>query len=108
MLPRIAESGSLRAVTGCIAMDRGFKSLRVGAGGYSLRDKYIRYASIRQEKMRDPKPNLRLMARRIREIRRFDLTQGEFARILGISQAQLLKTFSEKSIDWILTGEGGS
>lgn len=62
------------------------------------------------------------MARRIREIRGFDLTQREFARILGISQAQLskyekaqsvptvelllkLKQFSGRTIDWILTGE---
>ena len=79
--------------------------------------------STRQEKITDLKPNLKLISRRIREIRGFDLTQGEFARILGISQAQLskyelgqstptveillrLKKFSGKSIDWILTGEG--
>jgi len=66
-------------------------------------------------------PNLAAIARRIREIRGFDLTQGEFAKILGISQAQLskyelgqstptveilikLKKFSGRSIDWILTG----
>lgn len=66
-------------------------------------------------------PNLASIARRIREIRGFDLTQGEFAKILGVSQAQLskyelgqstptvdillrLKKFSGKSIDWILTG----
>ena len=79
-------------------------------------------ASTRQEKISDLKPNLKLVARRIREIRGFDLTQTEFARILGISQAQLskyekaqsvptvelllrLKKFSNRSIDWILTGE---
>lgn len=62
------------------------------------------------------------MARRIREIRGFDLTQSAFAKILGISQAQLskyekaqsvptvelllkLKSFSGKTVDWILTGE---
>ena len=66
-------------------------------------------------------PNLAAIARRIREIRGFDLTQGEFAKILSISQAQLskyelgqstptveillrLKKFSGRSIDWILTG----
>jgi transcriptional regulator with XRE-family HTH domain len=66
-------------------------------------------------------PNLASIARRIREIRGFDLTQGDFARILDISQAQLskyelgqstptveillkLKKFSGRSIDWILTG----
>ena len=68
-----------------------------------------------------PTPNLAAIARRIREIRGFDLTQGEFAKILAISQAQLskyelgqstptveillkLKKFSGRSIDWILTG----
>ena len=66
-------------------------------------------------------PSLASIARRIREIRGFDLTQGEFAKILGVSQAQLskyelaqstptveillkLKKFSGRSIDWILTG----
>jgi transcriptional regulator with XRE-family HTH domain len=80
-------------------------------------------ATGRQEKISDLTPNLKAIARRIREIRGFDLTQVEFARILGISQAQLskyekaqsvptvelllkLKSFSKKSIDWILTGEG--
>jgi len=59
---------------------------------------------------------------RIREIRRFDLTQAEFGRILGLPQTQVskyelglseptvevllkLRAFSGKSIDWILTGE---
>jgi len=77
--------------------------------------------SIRQEKISELKPNLKAVARRIREIRGFDLTQGQFAKILGISQAQLskyekaqsvptvdlllkLKSFSGKSTDWILTG----
>jgi transcriptional regulator with XRE-family HTH domain len=60
--------------------------------------------------------------RRIREIRGFDLTQAEFAKILDIGQTQLsryeigrilpptevlwkLRAYSGKSIDWILTGE---
>ncbi len=77
---------------------------------------------MRQENISDLKPNLRAISRRIREIRGFDLTQGRFARILGISQAQLskyekaqsvptlellykLKSFSGKSIDWIVSGE---
>jgi len=80
-------------------------------------------ATTRQEKIASLKPNLKAMSRRIREIRGFDLTQGQLAEILGISQAQLskyekaqsvptvelllkLKSFSGKSIDWILTGEG--
>ena len=62
------------------------------------------------------------IARRIREIRGFDLNQGQFAKRLGISQAQLskyergqniptieillkLKAFSGKNIDWIVSGE---
>jgi len=66
--------------------------------------------------------DLKSVGRRIREIRGFDLTQGDFGRILGITQAQLskyelglsaptpdillrLKAYSGKSIDWILTGE---
>ena len=69
-----------------------------------------------------PTINLRAMGRRIREIRGFDLTQVRFAKILGITQAQLskcergknaptlelllkMKHFSGKSIDWIVTGE---
>ncbi len=80
-------------------------------------------ATTRREKIAGLKPNLKAIARRIREIRGFDLTQGQFAEILGISQAQLskyekaqsvptvelllkLKSFSKRSIDWILTGEG--
>ncbi len=75
--------------------------------------------------LRSPKQvaaDLKAIGRRIREIRGFDLTQGEFGRILGITQAQLskyelglsaptpdillrLKAYSGKSIDWILTGE---
>lgn len=67
-------------------------------------------------------PDLRAIGRRIREIRGFDLTQAEFGRILGVRQAQLskyekghsvptlelllsLKSYSGKSIDWIVTGE---
>jgi transcriptional regulator with XRE-family HTH domain len=67
-------------------------------------------------------PNLKAIGRRIREIRGFDLSQGEFGRILGIGQAQVakyekgqsaptvvlllrLKAHSGRSIDWILSGE---
>src|SRR5882724_3774838 len=67
-------------------------------------------------------PDLKAIGRRIREIRGFDLTQTEFGEMLGISQTQLsdyelgrstptvhillkLKTFSGKSVDWILTGD---
>jgi transcriptional regulator with XRE-family HTH domain len=66
--------------------------------------------------------DLRLVGRRIREIRGFNLSQREFGQILGITQAQLskyelglsaptpdillkLKSYSGKSIDWILGGE---
>ena len=92
------------------------------AQAYSHKETYIRMASSRQEKVLDLKPNLKAIARRIREIRGFDLTQSEFAKILGISQAQLskyekaqsvptvellfkLRKFSGKSIDWIVAGE---
>jgi len=68
--------------------------------------------------------DLKAVGRRIREIRGFDLTQAEFGRMLGIAQTQLskyelgqsaptlevllkLKTYSGKTIDWILTGELG-
>lgn len=63
-----------------------------------------------------------VIGRRIRHIRGADLTQEEFARVLGVGQTQLfryelgqnaptlnillrLKIYSEKSIDWILLGE---
>ncbi len=71
--------------------------------------------------------DLKAIGRRIREIRGFDLTQAEFGRMLGVGQTQLsnyelglsaptleillkLKTYSGRSVDWILTGEesGGS
>ena len=62
------------------------------------------------------------IGRRIRQLRGFDLNQGEFAKMLGISQAQLskyergenvptlellarLKALSGKSLDWIVDGE---
>jgi transcriptional regulator with XRE-family HTH domain len=78
----------------------------------------------RQEKSSEPKVDRKAVARRIREIRGFDLTQGEFARTLGVSQAMLskyergrntptldillkLKAFSGKTIDWIVAGEAG-
>ena len=68
-------------------------------------------------------PDLRTLGRRLRELRGFDLTQGELAKELGISQSQLskyergvaappadilffIKQRFEVSIDWLLTGEG--
>jgi DNA-binding XRE family transcriptional regulator len=68
------------------------------------------------------RPDLQAIGRRIREIRSFDLTQAEFGRLLGVGQTQMskyemgqsvptlelllrLKTYSGKSIDWIVTGE---
>jgi transcriptional regulator with XRE-family HTH domain len=66
--------------------------------------------------------NLRAIGRRIRQIRGVRFTQVEFSRILGIGQTQLsryelgqsaptlriiliLRTFSGRSSDWILTGD---
>jgi transcriptional regulator with XRE-family HTH domain len=68
-------------------------------------------------------PDLRTLGRRLRELRGFDLTQGELAKELGISQSQLskyergvaappadilfyIKQRFQISIDWLLTGEG--
>jgi transcriptional regulator with XRE-family HTH domain len=65
--------------------------------------------------------NLAVIGRRIRHIRGADLTQDEFARVLGVGQTQLsryelgqsaptlnillrLKIYSGKSVDWILLG----
>jgi transcriptional regulator with XRE-family HTH domain len=81
----------------------------------------------RQDRPRLPIPkkvavDLKAIGRRIREIRGFDLTQAEFARMLGIGQSQLskyelgqsaptmqillkLKAYSGRSVDWILTGK---
>jgi DNA-binding transcriptional regulator YiaG len=42
-------------------------------------------ATGRHEKISDLTPNLKAIARRIRQIRGFDLTQSAFAKILGIS-----------------------
>ena len=64
-----------------------------------------------------------VVGRRIREIRGFDMTQGEFAERIGISQnhlstmergkveigAEILLRISRefgKSLEWLLTGEG--
>jgi len=64
----------------------------------------------------------RLVGRRIRELRGFDITQEEFAKRIGVSQgylssiergkkeigAEILLRISRefgKSIDWLLTGE---
>lgn len=75
-----------------------------------------------QGKLSAPGLDRKGIARRIREIRGFDLNQGQFAERLGISQAQLskyeggqniptveillkLKAFSGKNIDWIVSGE---
>lgn len=63
------------------------------------------------------------VGRRIRELRGFDMTQGDFARRIGASQgfisaiergekeigAEILLRISRefgKSIEWLLTGEG--
>ena len=66
--------------------------------------------------------DLKGIGRRIREIRGFELTQADFAGILGIGQTQLskyelgqsaptleillkLKAHGGRTIDWIVTGE---
>lgn len=63
------------------------------------------------------------VGRRVRELRGFDLTQADFARRIGVSQsylsaielgrneagAEVLLSISrefERSIEWLLTGEG--
>jgi len=76
----------------------------------------------KRQNKNDPKPDLRAMGRRIRELRGFDRNQVQLARVLGVTQAQLskyergsstpplevllrLKRHYGKSIDWIVTGE---
>ena len=73
-------------------------------------------------KVRPPTLDLPKIGRRIREIRGFDLTQAQFADMLGIRQNTIsgyekgrivptlemlmkLKSYSGKSIDWIVSGE---
>jgi transcriptional regulator with XRE-family HTH domain len=73
--------------------------------------------------MKRDSPDLKTLGRRLRELRGIDLTQGELAKELGISQSQLskyergvaappadilflIKQRFEVSIDWLLTGEG--
>lgn len=65
---------------------------------------------------------MKAIGRRIRQIRGFDLTQQQFARMLGVGQAAVskfekgqsfpsveillrLREYSGRSIDWIVTGE---
>lgn len=72
--------------------------------------------------LRRPGIDWKTVGRRIRQLRGFDLTQGEFARQVGISQSQLsryekgkseigadaLLRFAErcdKTVEWILTGK---
>jgi len=74
--------------------------------------------------LKPPAIDWRAVGRRLRELRGFDMNQAEFARDLGISQAQLSryeKGKSEmgaevllrisrkfgKSMEWVLTGEDG-
>ena len=73
--------------------------------------------------MKRDNPDLRTLGKRLRELRGFELTQGELAEELGISQSQLskyergvaappadilffIKQRFRVSIDWLLTGEG--
>ena len=73
-------------------------------------------------KIGPPKLDLNNIGRRIREIRGFDLTQAQFAEMLGIRQNTLsnyekgkivptlemllkLTAHSGRSIDWIVFGE---
>lgn len=63
------------------------------------------------------------VGRRIRELRGFDMTQEEFARLIGVSQSYLsivehgrvevgaqvllaISRESKKTIEWLLTGSG--
>lgn len=85
---------------------------------------YAYYNTLTYTRRKEKKPRIdaKAIGHRIREIRGFDVTQAEFGRMLGIGQTQLsryelglnlptseilikLKTYSGKSIDWILTGE---
>jgi transcriptional regulator with XRE-family HTH domain len=69
-----------------------------------------------------PKIDWKIVGRRLRELRGFDITQADFARQLGISQGQLsryekgkseigaevlLRISSRfgKSMEWVLTGK---
>ena len=80
-----------------------------------------RTAHTRNSTLRNVTVDLVVIGRRIRNIRGADLTQEEFARVLGVGQTQLsryelgqsaptlnillrLKIYSRKSIDWILFG----
>jgi len=66
--------------------------------------------------------DMKSLGRRIRQLRGFDVTQGEFAKKLGVSQSQLskyergvaappadvlirIKEQCRVSIDWLLTGD---
>ena len=66
--------------------------------------------------------DLKAVGRRLRELRGFDMTQEEFANLLGISQSQLskyergvsapaadvlirIKERLRVSVDWLLTGK---
>ena len=66
--------------------------------------------------------DLKAIGRRLREVRGFDMSQEEFANLLGISQSQLskyergvaapaadvlvrVKERFRVSVDWLLTGE---
>jgi len=66
--------------------------------------------------------DMKSLGRRIRQLRGFDVTQGEFAKTLGVSQSQLskyergvvappanilvrIKERFRVSIDWLLTGD---
>lgn len=68
---------------------------------------------------------MKSLGRRIRQLRGFDVTQEEFAKLLGISQSQLskyergvvappadvlirIKGHFRVSIDWLLTGDSES
>jgi transcriptional regulator with XRE-family HTH domain len=75
----------------------------------------------RQIKGQTSMSDLKVVGRRLRQLRGFDVTQADFARKLGISQSQLskyergvaappadvlirLKEMLRISLDWLLTG----
>jgi len=93
-----------------------------GAGkGIILFGNNIPLKGMNVKKKISPAPDSVAIGRRIREIRGFELTQEEFARVFGVGQTQwskyekgqslptvemLLKlsAYSGKSIDWIVKG----
>ena len=88
--------------------------------GDNMKQDSMKHEDMKQDQMNNEQMKKDEM--KIRQIRGFELNQSELAEILGITQAQLskyeaglsaptleillkLKAHSNKSVDWILTGE---